>query len=72
MPCSVNGNAPLSPPCRHSARRRLTPLALKGTPVGGVQVKWSHYWPRHLNLELAGDVNLEFFVINYLFGDAGR
>ena len=36
-----------------------------------MQIKWSHYWPRHLNLELAGDVNLEFFVINYLFGQPG-
>ncbi len=36
-----------------------------------MQVKWSHYWPRHLNLELAGDVNLELFVINYLFGSPG-
>ena len=36
-----------------------------------MQLKWSHYRPRHLNLDLAGDVNLEFFVINYLFGKPG-
>jgi GT2 family glycosyltransferase/glycosyltransferase involved in cell wall biosynthesis len=54
-----------------STRRRLATLALPKKPVGGVQIKWSHYWPRHLNLELAGDVNLELFVVNYLFGSPG-
>ncbi len=48
-------------------RRALQALALKEPPVGGVQIKWSHYWPRHMNTELAGDANLEFFVINYAF-----
>jgi GT2 family glycosyltransferase/glycosyltransferase involved in cell wall biosynthesis len=54
-----------------STRRRLAPLALQKKPVGGVQIKWSHYWPRHLNLELDGDVNLELFVVNYVFGSPG-
>ena len=46
-------------------------MAIKDRPIGGVQIKWSHYRPQHLNLELAGEVNLEFFVINYLFGALG-
>jgi GT2 family glycosyltransferase/glycosyltransferase involved in cell wall biosynthesis len=64
----VNGNAQLSRTLSPQARRRLAPAGVTSAPVGGVQVKWSHYRPRHLNLDLAGDVNLEFFVINYLFG----
>lgn len=68
VPVFINGGAPLSPTLPASTRRRLKPLALRETPTGGVQVKWSHYWPRHLNLELSGDLNLELFVINYLFG----
>ena len=67
----VNGNAQLSRTLSPRARRRLAPASVKGVPVGGIQVKWSHYRPRHLNLDLAGDVNLEFFVINYLFGKPG-
>jgi len=53
-----------------SARKSglLRPFLIDEPPIGGVQIKWSHYWPRHLNLELNGDVNLEFFVINYSFG----
>jgi glycosyltransferase involved in cell wall biosynthesis len=70
VPVFING-AQRSPTLPASARRRLAPLALPKKPVGGVQIKWSHYWPRHLNLELAGDVNLELFVINYLFGTPG-
>jgi GT2 family glycosyltransferase/glycosyltransferase involved in cell wall biosynthesis len=54
-----------------STRQRLAPLALAKRPVGGVQIKWSHYWPTHLSLELAGDLNLELFVVNYLFGRPG-
>jgi GT2 family glycosyltransferase/glycosyltransferase involved in cell wall biosynthesis len=50
-------------------RKRLNPIKLTA-PIGGVQIKWSHYWPQHLNLELNGDVNLEFFVTNYFFGNA--
>jgi GT2 family glycosyltransferase/glycosyltransferase involved in cell wall biosynthesis len=48
-------------------RAALAPLMLPAAPVGGVQIKWSHYWAHHLGLELEGDVNLELFVINYLF-----
>ena len=68
MPVFVNGASALSPTMPASTRRDLTTLCLQERPIGGAQVKWSHYWPRHLNLELAGSVNLEFFVINYLFG----
>ena len=68
VPVFVNGSAQLSPTVSGASRRRLLPLTLDERPVGGVQVKWSHYRPRHLNLELAGDVNLEFFVTNYQFG----
>ena len=59
--------------CRLSAsleagkRRRLEKLMLPAQPFGGVQIRWSHYWPQHLNLELAGATNLELFVINYVF-----
>jgi GT2 family glycosyltransferase/glycosyltransferase involved in cell wall biosynthesis len=67
VPVFVNGDSPLSPTLSSSDRRQLAPLALKGRPFDGVQVKWSHYRPRHLNLDLAGAVNLEFFVINYVF-----
>jgi GT2 family glycosyltransferase/glycosyltransferase involved in cell wall biosynthesis len=62
------GAGQLSPTLSASTRDRLKRLTVPGRPSGGVQIKWSHYWPRHLNLELAGDFNLEFFVINYLFG----
>jgi GT2 family glycosyltransferase/glycosyltransferase involved in cell wall biosynthesis len=70
VPVFVNG-AHSSPTLPVSTRDRLKPLMIPGRPVGGVQVKWSHYWPQHLNFELAGDFNLEFFVINYLFGCPG-
>jgi GT2 family glycosyltransferase/glycosyltransferase involved in cell wall biosynthesis len=70
VPVSINGTG-LSPTLPAATRDRLKRLAIPGRPVGGVQIKWSHYWPRHLNLELAGDFNLEFFVINYLFGRLG-
>ncbi len=49
-------------------RKRLSRLALADAPIGGAQIKFAHYWPRHLNLELNGDVNLEMFVTNYMFG----
>jgi GT2 family glycosyltransferase/glycosyltransferase involved in cell wall biosynthesis len=52
-------------------RRELEALMLAEPPVGGVQIKWSHYWPQHLGLDLTGTANLEFFVINYLFGRPG-
>ena len=68
VPVFVNG-ARVSTTLPSATRDRLEKLAIQRTPVGGVQIKWSHYWSRHLNLELAGDFNLEFFVINYLFGN---
>jgi GT2 family glycosyltransferase/glycosyltransferase involved in cell wall biosynthesis len=71
VPVYVNGTAPISPTVPGSSRRRLRSLGLDEKPVGGVQLKWSHYRPRHLNLDIAGDVNLEFFVINYQFGTPG-
>ena len=65
-PVSVGGGS-LSPTLPAAVRKRLQKLACQGPVTGGVQIKWSHYWRRHLDLELAGDVNLEIFVINYLF-----
>ncbi len=72
VPVFVNGARPLSKTVARELGTRLAPLMLDSPPVGGVQIKWSHYWPQHLNLELAGDVDLEFFVINYVFGAAER
>jgi len=67
--CAVFAHAEaLSPTLPASVRRRLKELAPGRRVVGGAQIKWSHYRPRHLELELNGAVNLEFFVINYLFG----
>jgi GT2 family glycosyltransferase/glycosyltransferase involved in cell wall biosynthesis len=66
-PVFLNGNR-ISPTVSERNSRLLEPLLIDEPPIGGVQIKWSHYWPRHLNLELNGDVNLEFFVINYSFG----
>ena len=68
---AVNGSR-LSPTIDAERRRRLSPLSVPSAPVGGVQIKWSHYWPQHLGLELNGWLNLEVFVINYLFGSPGR
>jgi glycosyltransferase involved in cell wall biosynthesis len=48
-------------------RRALTRLMRPSAPVGGLQIRWSHYWPQHLGLDLNGRLNLELFVINYLF-----
>ncbi len=62
---------PLSRTLDPAIRKQLQPLGVPGPPRGGVQVKWSHYWPVHLGLELAGRVNLELFVINYFFGAPG-
>jgi GT2 family glycosyltransferase/glycosyltransferase involved in cell wall biosynthesis len=62
---------PLSRTLDSAVRRKLEPLAVLGPARGGVQVKWSHYWPAHLGLELQGRLNLELFVINYLFGAPG-
>ena len=52
-------------------RRELERLMLPQQPIGGVQIRWSHYWPQHLGLELTGTLNLELFVINYLFERPG-
>ena len=68
-PVFISGRG-ISPTVPAGTRKRLNRLARR-TPVGGIQIKWSHYWPQHLNLELNGDVNLEFFVTNYLFGRPG-
>jgi len=71
VPVFVNGQAPVSRTLSASMRRRLSRLKTTLRPVvGGTQVKWSHYRPRHLTLELSGLVNLEFFVINYVFGSS--
>jgi GT2 family glycosyltransferase len=67
FPVFINGNG-ISSTVPAATRKRLSAIALRA-PVGGVQIKWSHYWARHLNLELTGDVNLEFFVTNYFFGN---
>ncbi|HEY7057124.1 MAG TPA: glycosyltransferase [Vicinamibacterales bacterium] len=66
VPVRVNASE-LSSTLPASVRRRLQPLVVRDPGVGGVQIKWSHYWPRHLNFELTGDINLEVFVINYTF-----
>jgi len=71
VPVAIPGGQQ-SPTLSASTRDRLRRLSVRGRPSGGVQIKWSHYWPRHLDLELAGDFNLEFFVINYLFGQPAR
>ena len=60
--------------CRRPARgaRQLLETRRERARAGGIQIKWSHYWPQHLNLELNGRLNLELFVINYLFAQPGR
>jgi GT2 family glycosyltransferase/glycosyltransferase involved in cell wall biosynthesis len=68
-PVFVNANR-ISPTVPAIQRKRLAGMAAD-RPIGGVQIKWSHYWPQHLALELSGDVNLELFVINYTFGRPG-
>jgi len=70
-PVFVSGERPLSKTLSSELGHRLKRMTLREAPVGGVQVKWSHYWPQHLNLDLAGDVNLALFVINYVFGRPG-
>jgi GT2 family glycosyltransferase/glycosyltransferase involved in cell wall biosynthesis len=52
-------------------RRELEAAMVPVTPPEGVHVKWSHYWPQHLNRDLTGRLNLELFVINYRFGRPG-
>src|SRR5262249_14247400 len=70
VPTFVNA-ANFSRSLASTTRERLSSVAVSST-VGGVQIKWSHYRPQHLNLELTGDINLEIFVINYLFGSTDR
>ena len=70
-PVFINGSASLSSTLSAALRRELAPLAMKEAPIGGSQIKWSHYWTHHLNREIAGSVNLEFFVVNYLFASPG-
>jgi GT2 family glycosyltransferase len=67
VPVRVNARD-VSPTVDVDTRKRLARLSSPQLQTGGVQIKFSHYWPRHLNLELNGDVNLEVFVTNYLFG----
>lgn len=57
----------LAPSVSPEQRRTLTKIMRPAAPVGGVQIRWSHYWPQHLGLDLNGRLNLELFVINYLF-----
>ena len=71
IPVFVNGDALREPTLPDDTRRRLGPSAMHQHPIGGTQVKWSHYRPGHMNLELSGNANLELFVINYLFGTPG-
>ena len=56
---------------RGAQLKALKPMMLAEPPIGGVHIKWSHYWPQHLRLDLSGAINFEFFVINYLFGRPG-
>ena len=52
-------------------RQELERIMSPSQPVGGIQIRWSHYWPQHLALELTGSTYLELFVINYLFSRPG-
>jgi len=52
-------------------RTALEKLMVPEQPVGGTQIRWSHYWPQHLERELNGVLNFELFVINYLFARPG-
>jgi GT2 family glycosyltransferase/glycosyltransferase involved in cell wall biosynthesis len=54
------------------ARRELEAAMTRTAHPDGVHIKWSHYWPQHLDLDLAGRINLELFVINYRFGQPGQ
>jgi GT2 family glycosyltransferase len=61
----------LSPSIEGRKRQILESVMLPRQPVGGIQIRWSHYWPQHLGLDLSGRQNLELFVINYLFSQPG-
>ena len=50
-----------------ATRQELAPIMAARPDPEAVQVKWSHYWPQHLDRDLTGSINLELFVINYLF-----
>jgi GT2 family glycosyltransferase/glycosyltransferase involved in cell wall biosynthesis len=63
---------PLTDTLDAETRTALQSLMVTRPHPDGVHVKWSHYWPRHLAVDLGGRLNLEFFVINYLFGQPGR
>jgi GT2 family glycosyltransferase/glycosyltransferase involved in cell wall biosynthesis len=69
VPVFVNGDR-ISTSVPSERRKQLARLS-RQRPIGGAQIKWSHYWPQHLQLELCGDINLELFVINYVFGRPG-
>ena len=60
--------SPLSP-AFDGARPARPPSVADGAHAAGRRGsdRWSHYWPQHLGLDLSGSVNLELFVINYLF-----
>jgi GT2 family glycosyltransferase len=62
----------LTPTLDPETRGALTRVMQDGAPVGGIQLKWSHFWEQYLGTMLAGRVNLEFFVINYLFRQPNR
>ncbi|HEY6357032.1 MAG TPA: glycosyltransferase, partial [Vicinamibacterales bacterium] len=61
------GAAPLPASTKGAVRRTLDRMRVAAPPLGGIQLKWSHYWPQHLNLDLTGTLNLELFTINYQF-----
>ena len=69
VPVFVNGDR-ISTSVPVEQRKQLARVS-RQRAVGGAQIKWTHYWPQHLNLELNGDINLELFVINYFFGRPG-
>jgi GT2 family glycosyltransferase/glycosyltransferase involved in cell wall biosynthesis len=62
---------PLTKTLPGAVRRELEGLMVPAPSLDGAHVKWSHYWPRHLALDLTGRVNLELFVINYRFAEPG-
>jgi GT2 family glycosyltransferase/glycosyltransferase involved in cell wall biosynthesis len=64
-------NTPLTKTLDEPARRELQSLMRGDRAPDGVQIKWSHYWPEHLALDLSGRINLELFVINYTFARPG-
>jgi GT2 family glycosyltransferase/glycosyltransferase involved in cell wall biosynthesis len=61
----------IAPSAAAADRALLEQRMIDRVPVGGVQIRWSHYWPQHLGLDLNGWLNLELFVINYLFARPG-